>query len=207
MSLSSEHIHAESAPLTHAVHEVDAHFLVTRARVGVLLLILSDALSSAGLLAGGGYLSALNTLGQYKQAGDHAATPLLAVLLGVALAVSGLAYLWWQRARARQGANLLAIFALSWLAMIAATVLQMVVGSTLGFTPPYHAYESLVILITWYSAIHLLLTSCLTGLLVFGRGLRGRLIERAYIVEVHGYWWYYTIIVGLLMLVFTQFVA
>lgn len=204
MSLSSEHIQAETAE--HAVHEVDPHFLVARARAGVLLLILSDALSAAGLLAGGGYLSALNTLGQYKIPGDHASTLLLALLLGISLAVSGISYLWWQQARKNQGANLLAIFVLAWVCMIAATVIQIVIGSTLGFTPPYHAYESLIILITWYSAIHLLLTSCFTGLLVLGRGLRGRLVDREYIVEVHGYWWYYTVIVGLIMLVFTQFI-
>ena len=203
MSLSSEHIHADA--LEHAAHEVDPHFLVARARAGVLLLILSDALAALGLIAGGGYLGALNTLGQYKIAGDHASSPLQALLLAVALAVSGFSYFWWQLARKRQGANLLAIFALAWVCMIAATVIQIVIGSSLGYTAPYHAYESLIILITWYSAIHLLLTSCITGLLVFGRGLRGRLVDREYIVEVHGYWWYYTVIVSLIMLLFTVF--
>lgn len=184
------------------VHEVDPHFLVMRARAGVLLLILADALGAAGILAGSGYLGALNTLGQYKIAGDHAAPPLLAALLAVVLVVAGVGYLWWQRAR-KGGANQLGIFVLAWVGMIAATVIQIVNGSTLGYAPPYHAYESVIILITWYSAIHLLLTSCFTGLLVFGRALRGRLAGREYIVEVHGYWWYYTVIAGLIFLLFT----
>lgn len=196
MSISVEHVET---------HEVDPHFLVARARAGVLLLILSDALSVVSILAAGGYLNALNTLNQYKIAGDHGANPLLMWLLAGVLAVSGIAYFGWQRARRKQGANLLAIFVLAEVCMIAATVIQIVIGSTLGYTAPYHAYESMIILITWYSAIHLLLTSCISGLLVFGRGLNGRLAGREYIVEVHGYWWYYTVIAGLIMLLVSAF--
>lgn len=194
MSSSVEHI--------EHTHEVDPQFLVNRARAGVLLLILSDAVSIISIIVAGGFLNSLNTMGQFRVAGDHAPALLPGVLLAVALASSGLAYFGWARTRTTAGPERSTVYIVSWFLMIAAFVFQVWIGATLGYVPPFHAYESLMELITWYSAFHLLLTSFI-GLLVFGRIWRGRLAGREYIVEVTGYWWYYTVIAGLIMWLFS----
>src|SRR5258708_33989059 len=79
------------------VHELEPHIKVARARAGVLMLILSDALAVLAILAAGGYLRALNTEGQYKVAGDFAPAYLPGFLIAVALGLSGLACYWWDR--------------------------------------------------------------------------------------------------------------
>ena len=189
------------------MHEIEPHIRIGRARAGVLMIILSDALSVVAILAAGGYLSALNVLGQFKAAGEHAPALLPGVLLAVFILLSGLAYYWWQRrvlASAERSQR--ALFILALIFMVAALLSQIWIGRTLGFASPFHAYASLVLLLTWYSAFHLVLTT-LIGLLLLGRILRGRLVERDYIVEVVGYWWYYTVIAGLLMLLFSMVIA
>jgi hypothetical protein len=189
------------------MHEIEPHIRIGRARAGVLMIILSDALSVVAILAAGGYLSALNVLGQFKAAGEHAPALLPGVLLAVFILLSGLAYYWWQRrvlASAERSQR--AFFILALIFMVAALLSQIWIGLTLGFASPFHAYASLVLLLTWYSAFHLVLTT-LIGLLLLGRIVRGRLVERDYIVEVVGYWWYYTVIAGLLMLLFSMVIA
>src|SRR5258708_5912608 len=76
-------------------HEIEPHIKVARARAGVLMLIVSDALAVLAILAGGGYLRALNTEGQYKVAGDFAPALLPGLLVMIALVLSGLSYYWW----------------------------------------------------------------------------------------------------------------
>jgi hypothetical protein len=58
-----------------------------------------------------------------------------------------------------------------------------------------------ILLLTWYTAVHLLLAA-LIGLLLLGRVLRGRIAGHEYIAEVTGYWWYYTVIASLLVWLF-----
>src|ERR1700693_5660413 len=79
------------------VHELEPHVKVARARAGVLMLVLSDALAALAILAGGGYLRALNTEGQYKVAGDFAPAFVPGLLIAIALVLSGVAYYWWER--------------------------------------------------------------------------------------------------------------
>jgi len=166
------------------------------------MLILSDAMSIVALLAAGGYLSTLNTLGQFR-AGDHGPALLPGILAAVTLVLSGLFYYLWDR-RARNtgwtGQNV--FYLLAWIFMLVTLGIQIWLGIALGYTPPFHAYASLVLLLTWYSAFHLLLTAII-GVLMLGRILRGRIAEHSYIAEVVGYWWYYTIIAGLLMWLFS----
>jgi hypothetical protein len=57
------------------------------------------------------------------------------------------------------------------------------------------------LLVVWFAAIHLLLATII-GLLLGGRVLRGRLAGHEFIVEVTGYWWYYTVIASLLLWLF-----
>ncbi len=184
------------------MHHIPVHIQVGRARAGVIMLILSDALSILALLAAGGYLSTLNTFGQFR-AGDHGPALLPGILADVALVLSGLFYyLWDRRARNTAWTGQNAFYLLAWIFMLVSLGLQIWLGVGLGYAPPFHAYASLVLLLTWYSAFHLLLAAII-GLLMLGRILRGRIAEHSYIAEVVGYWWYYTVIAGLLMWLFS----
>jgi len=196
-----------STSLEQETHELALHVRVARARACVLLLIVSDALSVLAILAGGGYLSALNTENQYRIAGDHSPPFLLGLVVAIALVLSGLAYYWWERnIRQRagtQGANQQMFFLLAWAFMIVAMVVQLVISITLNraYTPPYDAYESVITLLTWFMAFKHLLAAII-GLLLFGRIMRGRIAGHEYLVEAAGYFWYYTAVSSLLMWLF-----
>jgi hypothetical protein len=187
------------------MHNIAPHIRVGRARAGVLMLILSDSLSVIALLAAGGYLGALNTENQFKVAGDHAPAFLPGLLVAIALLLSGLTYYWWaQRAGKNPENGQTIFFILAWVFMIASLVGQIWIGATLGYAAPFHAYVSLIMFLTWYSAVHLLL-AVIIGLLLLGRILRGRLNGHTYIVGVTGYWWYYTVASALIMWLFAAF--
>ncbi|HEV2580637.1 MAG TPA: hypothetical protein VGT44_07265 [Ktedonobacteraceae bacterium] len=202
-SASLEHAHE------HESHGLELHVRVARARACSLMFILSDVLSVFAILAAGGYLSALNTEGQFRAAGDNPAAFLPGLLIAIALVLSGLGYYWWDR-RLRQGGatGQQLFFVLSWVLMIAAMVGQTWISVTLNraYTTPYDAYESVITLLSWFTAVHLLLTAFL-GLLLFGRGLRGRLVGFEYLVQAAGYWWYYTVIASLLMWLFSMLLS
>ena len=191
-----------SSTALEEMHHIPLQVKVGRARIAVIMLIISDALSIIALLAAGGYLSTLNTFGQFK-AGDHGPAFLPGLLAIVALVLSGLSYyLWERRARSNDGKGQTAFYVLAWVFMLASLGFQIWLGVTLGYAAPFHAYASLILLLTWYSAFHLALTAII-GLLLLGRITRGRLTGQSYIVEVTGYWWYYTVIAGLLMWLFS----
>jgi hypothetical protein len=184
------------------VHELEPHIKVARARAGVLLLIVSDALAVLAILAGGGYLRALNTEGQYKVAGDFAPALLPGLLIMIALVLSGLSYFWWERRARKPGvAGQAPFFLLAVVLMLAAGVGETWIGAALRYGIPIDAYESVQLLLTWFTAVHLLLAAII-GLLLGGRILRGRLAGHEFIPEVVGYWWYYTVIASLLMWLF-----
>jgi hypothetical protein len=183
-------------------HELAPHIKVARARAGVLLLIVSDALAVLAILAGGGYLSALNTEGQYKIAGDFAPPFVPGLLIVIGLVLSGLSYFWWERRARRPGGTGQTLFLLlAVVLMLAAGVGETWIGAALRYGVPIHAYESVQLLVVWFAAIHLLLATII-GLLLGGRVLRGRLAGHEFIVEVTGYWWYYTVIASLLLWLF-----
>jgi hypothetical protein len=183
-------------------HELEPHIKVARARAGVLLLIVSDALAVLAILAGGGYLRALNTEGQYKIAGDFAPPFVPGLLVMIALVLSGLSYFWWERrARRPGGTGQTLFFLLALVLMLAAGVGETWIGAALRYGIPIHAYESVQLLVVWFAAIHLLLAAII-GLLLGGRILRGRLAGHEFIPEVVGYWWYYTVIASLLLWLF-----
>ncbi len=185
------------------MHHIPHHVQVGRARAGVIMLILSDALSIVALLAAGGYLSTLNTFGQFR-AGDHGPALLPGILGAITLILSGLCYYLWQRraTRSNEWTGQKVLYLLAWVFMLATLGIQIWLGIALGYAAPFHAYASLVLLLTWYSAFHLLLAAII-GVLMLGRILRGRIAEHSYIAEVVGYWWYYTVVAGLLMWLFS----
>jgi hypothetical protein len=184
-------------------HELAPHIRAGRARAGVLMLILSDALSVLAILAGGGYLSALNTEGQFKVPGDHPPAFLPGLLLAILVVLSGFAfYVWERKARKNGETGPVAFLILALVFMIVTTIGQTWIGVVLGHSAPFHAYESLIVLLTWFSAVHLFLAAVI-GLLLVGRVMGDRLAGRGYIAEVTGYWWYYTVIATLLMWLFS----
>ena len=188
--------------LIEPTHELEPHIKVARARAGVLMLIVSDALAVLAILAGGGYLRALNTEGQYKVAGDFAPALLPGLLVMIALVLSGLSYFWWERRARKPGeTGQTPFFLLALVLMLAAGVAETWIAAALRYGVPIHAYESVQLLLTWFTAVHLLLAAII-GLLLGGRILRGRLIGHEFIAEVAGYWWYYTVIASLLMWLF-----
>jgi heme/copper-type cytochrome/quinol oxidase subunit 3 len=186
------------------MHELEPHIRVGRARAGVIMLILSDALSVMAILAAGGYLNSLNVLGQFR-GGDHAPPFLPGLLLAIVLVLSGLVYYLWERTARNnggaRGASQPVFLILALLLMVVGLAVQIGIGASLRFSVPFHAYASVILLITWFTAVHLLLAAFI-GLLLIGRLLRGRLAGHAYIAEVVGYWWYYTVVASLLLWLF-----
>src|SRR5581483_2824121 len=201
MDTSLEHVHEEH------VHGLEPHILVRRAQAGVLMLIASDALSVLAILAGGGYLSALNTENAFKVTGDFAPALTPGLLAMIGLLLSGIAYFLWTRRAGKPGqTGQTVLLVVAIVLMLAAGVMETWLGASLKYGTPISAYESVLLLITWFTAIHLLL-SAVIGLLVWGRVLRGRIAGREFIVEVTGYWWYYTVIASLLLWLFGVFFA
>jgi heme/copper-type cytochrome/quinol oxidase subunit 3 len=114
-----------STSVTEHVYELEPHIKVARARAGVLLLIISDALSVLAILAAGGYLSALNTEGLFMAKGDHPPAFVPGLVVAILIVVSGICYYLWER-RERQGADSgpRAVFILSCALMIVALAVQ-----------------------------------------------------------------------------------
>jgi heme/copper-type cytochrome/quinol oxidase subunit 3 len=192
-----------STSVSEHVFELEPHIKVARARAGVLLFIISDALSVLAILAAGGYLNALNTEGLFLQKGDHPPAFLPGLAVAILLVVSAICYyLWERRERQRADSGPRVVFILSWALMIVALIAQIWISRTLGYsTLPFDAYESVITLLSWYSVFHYAL-AVVIGLLLLGRVLRGRRAGHDYVVEAVGYWWYYTVIASLLMWIF-----
>jgi hypothetical protein len=189
------------------VHELEPHIKVARAKAGVVMLIISDALSVLAILAGGGYLRALNTEGKYQVAGDFAPAFVPGLLIAIVLVLSGISYYWWER-RARKAGETgqMAFFLLALVLMLAAGVAETWIGGTLRYGIPISAYESVQLLVTWFTAVHFLLAA-FVGILLGGRILRGRLAGHEFIAEVTGYWWYYTVVASVLLWLFSVYLA
>ena len=189
------------------VYELEPHVKVARARSGILLLIISDALSVVAIMAGAQYLQALNTEGQYKVAGDYAPSFVAGLLVMIGLLLSGLAYYLWDRRASKAGeTGQTLFFLLSLLIMLAAAVGETWIGATLSYGVPIQAYESVHWLVTWFTAVHLWL-AVIIGILIGGRILRGRLAGHEFVVEVTGYWWYYTVVASILLWLFATYLT
>lgn len=200
MSTSSASLEHESE---HETHGLAPHVRVARAKSIVLMLIVSDALSVLAILAAGGYLSALNTEGQFRIANDFAPPLVPGLLVMIGLVLSALSYFWWERRARRPGGTGLALFFLvAVVLMFVAGVGETWIGAALRYGVIIQAYESVQLLLTWFTAIHLLLAA-FVGLLLGGRIMRGRLAGHEFIAEAAGYWWYYTVISAILLWLFS----
>jgi len=195
-----------STSLEH-VYELEPQVKVARARVGVLLLIISDALAVVAIMVGAQYLLALNTEGQYRIAGDYAPPFVAGLLIMIGLLLSGLAYYLWERRASKPGETGQTLFILlALLLMLVAAVGEIWIGATLSYGVPIQAYESVHFLITWFTAVHLVL-AFIIGILLGGRILRGRLAGHEFVVEVTGYWWYYTVVASILLWLFATYLT
>jgi hypothetical protein len=189
------------------VYELEPQVKVARARSGVLLLIISDALFVVAIIAGSQYLRTLNTEGQYKIAGDFAPPLVAGLLIMIGLLLSGLAFYLWDRRASKAGeTGQMAFFLLALVIMLAAAVGETWIGATLRYGVPIQAYESVHWLITWFTAVHLVL-AFIIGLLLGGRILRGRLTGHEFVAEVTGYWWYYTVVASIILWLFATFLT
>jgi hypothetical protein len=195
-----------STSLEH-VYGLEPQVKVARARSGVLLLIISDALFIVAIMAGSQYLRALNTEGQYRIAGDFAPPFVAGLLVMIGLLLSGLAYYLWDRRASKAGqTGLTLFFLLALVIMLAAAVGETWIGATLRYGVPIQAYESVHWLITWSTAVHLWL-AVIIGILLGGRILRGRLAGHEFVAEVTGYWWYYTVVASILLWLFATYLT
>jgi heme/copper-type cytochrome/quinol oxidase subunit 3 len=186
-------------------HELSHETKVARARWVVTLLIISDSVSVASILAAGGYLNALNTANMFKASTDQPAF-LPGLVVAILVLLSGLAYFWWERG-VRRGSSQPVGAVLATLLMVVAFAAEIWLWRSLNYTTPpdaapvYDAYQSIVLLIVGFSTVHLFLTSVL-GLLMWGRSRNGRLAGQEYLVRAAGYWWYYTVISGVILWLF-----
>ena len=195
-----------STSLEH-VYELEPRIKVARARAGVLLLIISDALAVIAVMAGAQYLRALNTEGQYNVAGDYAPSFMAGLLVMIGLLLSGVAFYLWVRRASKAGETGQTLFILlALLLMLAAAVLQTWIGATLQYGVPIQAYESIHLLVTWFTAVHLWL-AVIIGILLGGRILRGRVAGHEFVVEVSGWWWYYTVVASILLWLFATYLT
>jgi heme/copper-type cytochrome/quinol oxidase subunit 3 len=187
-------------------HELPLHTRIGRARAVVILLIISDIMMVASILAAGGYLNAINTANAFKVSTDQPAFP-PGLVVAIVLVLSGLCYLWWERG-VRRGSNQQISVVLAALLMLAALGCEIWYWLALNYTTPptsapaYDTYQSMVLLVTGFSAVHLFLAA-IVGILMAGRSVNGRLAGQAYLVQAAGYWWYYTVISGVLIWLFT----
>jgi len=195
-----------STSLEH-VYELEPRIKVARARAGVLLLIISDALAVIAVIAGSQYLRALNTEGQYKVAGDYAPSFVAGLLVMIGLLLSGVAYYLWGRRASKAGETGQTLFLLlSLLIMLVAAVGETWIGATLRYGVPIQAFESIHLLITWFTAVHLWLAAII-GILLFGRILRGRIAGHEFVAEVSSWWWYYTVVASILLWLFATYLT
>ena len=187
-------------------HELPLHTRVGRARAVVILLIISDVMMVASILAAGGYLNAINTANAFKLSTDQPAFP-PGLVVAIVLVLSGLCYFWWERG-VRRGGNQHVAVGLSALLMLVALAAEIWYWLALNYTtaptvaPAYDTYQSIVLLVAGFSAVHLFLAA-IVGILMFGRSTSGRLVGQEYLVQAAGYWWYYTVISGLIIWLFT----
>lgn len=192
----------EHTPHDESSHDLAPHIKVSRARSGVLLFMVSDVVMVLAVLAAGGWLSALNVSGLFKAPTDQPSFP-PGLVVAILLLLSGLCYLVWDRS-VRRGGAAAAFFVLALLLVIATLAVQIWSWTTLGYTtapstaPSYDAFQSLVILIAAFNTIHIFVLVVI-GLLLGGRIMNGRIAGHEFIPQVVGYWWYYSVISGVIL--------
>lgn len=192
----------DPTPHEESSHDLAPHIKIGRARSGVLLFIVSDVVMVLSVIAAGGWLSALNVSGMFKAPTDQPSFP-PGLVVAILLLLSGLCYLVWDRG-IRRGGGAGVFFVLSLVLVIAALAVQIWTWTTLGYTtapesaPAYDAFQSLVILVAAFNTIHIFVLAVI-GVLLGGRIMNGRIAGHEFIPIVVGYWWYYSVLSGVIL--------
>jgi hypothetical protein len=180
-----------STAVHHAEHGLDLPTRIARARMGVLLLILSDAGFVGGMYASHAYLRILSSVGVFHPKDESPPSIGLGIILALVMVVAALVYFWgWrQLAKGSLSQYRTGLF-IAWVLTLIALVAQIVVLFSIHYATPIHGYGSLVTIMSAYHLIHLFIAA-LIGFLLVGRVRHGRIAGHEYAAEVSGYWWYY----------------
>jgi heme/copper-type cytochrome/quinol oxidase subunit 3 len=188
-------------------HGLDLTTRIARARVGTLLLILSDAGFVLGMYASQTYLSILNMSGAFKVPAETPPAVGLGLILSLVVAVSAAVYVWgWLGLRDGSMTRYRTGVLIAWVLVLTMLIAQIIQLFSIRYAVPIHGYGSLVIIMSAYHGIHLLVTA-LIGFLLLGRIQHNRIVGHEYIAEVSGYWWVYVAVSALTtwaMLAFVQ---
>jgi heme/copper-type cytochrome/quinol oxidase subunit 3 len=172
-------------------HGLDLTTRIARARIGTLLLILSDAGFVLGMYASQTYLSILNMNHAFKIPAETPPAVGLGLILSLVVLVSAAVYVWgWLGLRDGSMSRYRTGVLIAFLLALAMLIAQIFVLFSIRYPVPIHGYGSLVIIMSAYHGIHLLITA-LIGFLLLGRIRNGRIVGHEYVAEVSGYWWVY----------------
>jgi heme/copper-type cytochrome/quinol oxidase subunit 3 len=172
-------------------HGLDLPTRIARARIGALLLILSDAGFVLGMYVSQTYLRILNMNQAFKIPAETPPAVGVGLILSLVMVVSAAAYVWgWLGLRDGSLSRYRTGVIIAFILALAMFIAQVIVVFSIRYPTPIHGYGSLVIIMSAYHAIHLLVTS-LIGFLLLGRITHNRMAGHEYVAEVSGYWWVY----------------
>ncbi len=164
-------------------------------RVGVILLILSDAMFVGSQFAAAGYLRVLNTNHAYKGPHEAASSFLWGLVLSLLAVLAALAFFWGQREwkagkhKALRTGNLIATVLI--LVALAGQIALLASSHYVGTADdPFaiDAFASSNMFINAYHCVHLFIAA-LVGVLMMGRISNHRIEGHEYILEAVGFWW------------------
>jgi cytochrome c/quinol oxidase subunit I len=187
-----------------APHHPDAAARAGFARYGAALLITSWTMLGLAIYLAFIYLDGLNTMAQFKPRSEPAPTTIGNVLLTAGALAAAVAWTWgYRRARGGGEARARAGVAAGWLLTLAGFVGSLVVFAGLKEPVPLHAYASSISLLVLFHAWHLI-AALVMGLLVLGRLFKGRIGGREYVIQIVGWWLWYTAILAVIALVLVE---
>jgi heme/copper-type cytochrome/quinol oxidase subunit 3 len=184
-----------------APHPPDAASRADRTRYGAGLLILSWTMFGLAIFLAYIYLDGLNTMHQFKPSSERTPTTVGTVLLTVAALAGAAAWSWgYRQSRSGESARARTGVTLSWGITAAGLVGSLLVFASLKAPLPLHAYASSMSLFVLFHAWHLVV-GLVIGALVLGRLYRGRIGGREYVIQVAGWWLWYTAVLAVVTMV------
>jgi cytochrome c oxidase subunit I len=173
------------------------------ARWGAATMITSWTMFALAVYLGYLYLDALNTQGAFKPSSEHAPATAGTVLLTVGALAGAAVWSWGYRvSRSGDAARALPAMALGWLLSLAGLIASVVFFLNYNAPLPLHAYASSMDLFVLFHGWHLVI-ALVIGALPLGRLARGRIAGREYVIQIVGWWLWYSAITAVLMMVLT----
>jgi cytochrome c oxidase subunit 1 len=192
---------ATDAAAIVAPHPPDAEDLASRARWGAGTLIVSWTMLGLVFFLAYIYLDGLNTMGQFRPGSEARPATLGTVLLAVGALAAAAAWSWgYKRSRANDGGGMRAGVTLGWLLTLAGFVGSLFAFGDLKAPLPLHAYASSMSLLVLFHGWHLI-AGLVMGALVLGCMYKRRIEGREYIIQIVGWWLWYSAILSVLTLV------